>query len=64
MNVQFFITCKEDKKRKKRHSLCEARLEKLKEFQTQLLYYFSGGDNNSNHHYYHIKMVNELNKVN
>jgi len=53
MNVfQFFITCKQDKQRNQRPSLCEARKEKTREFQTQLLHYFSKGDNKSNH--YHL----------
>ena len=47
-----FHHLQKDKQRKQRHSLCEARQEKTREFQTQLLHYFSKSDNKSNHHYH------------
>ena len=47
-----FHHLQKDKQRKQRHSLCEARQEKTREIQTQLLHYFSKSDNKSNHHHY------------
>jgi len=46
-----YIICKKDKQSKQRHSLCKAKWEKTREFQTQWLYDFSNSDNISNHHH-------------
>jgi len=45
-----FHHLQKDKQRNQRHSLCEARKERTREFQTQLLHYFSKSNNKSNHH--------------
>jgi len=50
MNV--FAVFNHLQKDKQRHSLCEARQKKTRQFQTQLLHYFCKSDNKSNHHHY------------
>jgi len=42
---KFFSFHSKDKRRTQRHSLCEARQEKMREFQTQLQHHFSKSDN-------------------
>jgi len=58
LNVcQFFIICKRTNNANNANSLglkyllCEARQEKTREYQTQLLQYFSKCDNESKHHH-------------
>jgi len=45
MNVFSLHHLQKDKQHKQRHSLCEARSEKTREFQSQLLHYFLKSDN-------------------
>ena len=58
-----FHHLQKDKQRKQRHSLCEARYEKTREFQTQLLHYFSKSDNKSHHHYKYARTQIFINKM-
>jgi len=57
---QFLITCKKDNQCKQRYLKRDARQEKTKEFQTQLLHYFSVSNNKSNHFYRFMKIVSDF----
>jgi len=56
----FFSGSTQNKQRKQRLSLCEARQEKTREFQTQLLHYFSKSNNKSNHHHHWPTIVDKV----